>query len=170
MNAGISFIIVGIIAISVPLCSTLKNSIEIKNRYPQWELADRSSTIEAKEKHIAEFVSVLEKDKENGVLASHSAFILKTPDKAFDNNFEALKTLASRLSEIKTMNPSSFEYNTAIQQVTQQEQGEASAMIGVLSDCYTIKNNPLATVQLGVPALLAGAFLVLLGLHIWLEV
>ena len=41
------------------------------------------------------------------------------------------------------MDPSSFQYNTAIEQITKQEQGEASAMSGVLYGCYALQSYPL---------------------------
>lgn len=40
------------------------------------------------------------------------------------------------------MKPSSFEYNTAIQQITAQEQGDSKAMMGVISGCYELAGYP----------------------------
>ena len=42
------------------------------------------------------------------------------------------------------MNPSSFEYNTAIQQITGQEMGEAHKMIEVFESCYFLASHPSA--------------------------
>jgi hypothetical protein len=44
------------------------------------------------------------------------------------------------LDEIQKMNVASFEYQTAIQQITAQEQGEAQAMLEVFSGIWW-KNN-----------------------------
>jgi hypothetical protein len=66
----------------------------------------------------------------------YNAIFLKTPDNSFDNNFEALVTLEKRLEKIKDMNESSFEYQTAIQQITAQEQGEANKMLSILKGTY----------------------------------
>jgi len=37
------------------------------------------------------------------------------------------------------MNPESFAYQTAIQQITEQEQGQACLMLSVFKDCWLYK-------------------------------
>ena len=103
-----------------------------------WSLADKSSTIPAKKKHIEDFVKALEEGNSHGQFAGNNALFLKTPNNSFRENMNALYTLQGRLAEIETMSPSSFEYNTAIQQITAQEQGEAHAMLGVIEGCYAL--------------------------------
>jgi hypothetical protein len=105
-----------------------------------WKLADKASTIAAKQKEIHAFVEVLEKGDEKGEFAKNNAVFFPTPDNAFANNLEMLKTLEQRLGEIQAMDPKSFEYNTAIQQITAQEQGEAHEMLRVLDGCWTLQN------------------------------
>lgn len=115
-----------------------------ENKYGQlWELADKSSTISAKYSYINEFVIALEKGYTNGDFADYNATFLQTPNNSFQKNLEALKTLSERLGEIREMNPSSFEYNTAIQQITAQEQGEADAILAVFKGCYNRENYPI---------------------------
>jgi hypothetical protein len=53
---------------------------------------------------------------------------------------EAVKTLAERLDQIKKLDPNSFEYNTAIQQITGQEQGEAEVITQNIYFSYVLKN------------------------------
>ena len=119
--------------------SAIKADYEFENKYAySWNLADKSSTIEAKYTYITEFVELLNSNKDD--FASHNAVWLKTKDNSFDYNLKAITTLRDRLSEIKGMNTSSFEYNTAIQQITAQEQGEAHALINTLKDCYVLQN------------------------------
>lgn len=103
-----------------------------------WNLADKSSTIPAKQAHIAEFISLLKSNAR--AFASHDAVWLKTPNNSFEQNLSALATLGDRLTQIQEMNPSSFEYNTAIQQITAQEQGEAHAMMSVFKGCWELEN------------------------------
>lgn len=98
-----------------------------------WTLADRASTIDYKSQQIDLFVEALEKQ---GLAGTNDALILKTPENSFDENFKTLKSLQTRLTEIKTMDPRSFEYQTAIQQITAQEQGEAKQMLDVLQGCW----------------------------------
>ena len=102
-----------------------------------WELADKSSTIPEKSKYITKFVEVLEKQELEG---SYNALFLKTPTNSFDKNLAALKSLQERLIEIQTMDVRSFEYQTAIQQITGQEQGEANEMLGELQGAWMLKN------------------------------
>ena len=39
------------------------------------------------------------------------------------------------------MDTSSFQYNTAIQQITAQEQGEAHSLINTIKECYVLQNH-----------------------------
>jgi len=103
-----------------------------------WNLADKSSTISEKSKYITEFVNNLQSNRGN--FSDYNAVFLKTPDNSFDRNLTALKTLQTRLKEIQGMNPNSFEYQVAIQQITSQEQGEAVAMLGIFHGCYFKEN------------------------------
>jgi hypothetical protein len=111
-----------------------------KDYLQYWNLADKSSTIQAKEEYIAKFVDALESGHERGDFAANNAIFLKTQDNSFVANVGAVKTLANRLAEIKQMKPDTFEYATAIQQITGQEQGEAGVMIETLRGCYVLEN------------------------------
>ena len=106
-----------------------------------WNLADKSSTIDAKAKYISQFVELLEASKAD--FSSHDAQWMKTPDNSFEMNLAALKTLDSRLHEIMRMDVKSFEYQTAIQQITAQEQGEAKKLIGTLYGCWLKEKYPV---------------------------
>jgi hypothetical protein len=116
-------------------------SMNADNKYNQeiynyWSLADKSSTIEAKSEYIDKFVSAID----NAKLSGNNALIYKNPDNSFEYNFKAVQTLQKRLSEIKTMNPNSFEYQQAILQITQQEQGEAEKMLNVIKGVWVLDN------------------------------
>jgi hypothetical protein len=99
----------------------------------EWSLADKSSTIPAKGQHLDKFVAALEGQ---GFQGQYNAVIFPTPDNSFDTNLEALKTLQNRLHEIEKMDVSSFQYQTAIQQITAQEQGEARKMLQVFEGVW----------------------------------
>jgi len=103
-----------------------------------WNLADKSSTIERKSEYIDKFVESLAKLKYEG---KYNAIFLTTIDNSFDANYEALKSFQSRLKEIKSMDIRSFEYQTAIQQITGQEQGEAYDMILVFRGIWWKTNH-----------------------------
>lgn len=101
-----------------------------------WELSDRSSTLEAKSKYMDQFIKALEKSEHT----KYDAVIYPTPQNNFDNNLLAVKTLRDRLNTIKAIDEKSFAYQTAIQQITAQEQGEAKQMIDIFEGCYDLAN------------------------------
>ena len=103
-----------------------------------WELSDRSSTLQAKEQYIAQFVEKL------GELPESSALIFVQPKNNCRQNVEAVKTLEKRLHDIQGMDETSFQYQTAIQQITEQEQGQAENLMGTLSGCWKREHYYLA--------------------------
>jgi len=103
-----------------------------------WNLADKSSTITKKAEYIDKFVNAIENGKFTG---EYNAIIMQTPDNSFDQNFIALKTLQQRLHEISGMDVTSFQYQTAIQQITEQEQGEAYEMLKVFKGIWWKENH-----------------------------
>lgn len=106
-----------------------------------WELSDRSSTIIAKEQYITQFVNAIDQDRSS--FADYNAVVLKTPQNNFDNNLQAVTTLRDRLKDIQGMNESDFAYQTAIQQITAQEQGEAQNLLGMIGGAYYLGSYPL---------------------------
>ena len=122
-----------------------------------WNLAEKSSSIPAKSLLIGEFVGNLESNK--NMFARNNAVFLPTPDNAFENNLKAVETLRDRLNEIKVMDPTSFQYNTAIQQITAQEQGEATGLLTTLCGCYMLSNYPLVWNWIGISWIMLGLLL-----------
>lgn len=102
-----------------------------------WNLADKASTIQVKADYIDKFVAALK----NGNLADNNALIWKTADNNCQNNINAVSTLKQRLDEIKTMDVSSFQYQQAISQITEQEQGQSEKLTGTLSGCWFKTNH-----------------------------
>jgi len=120
------------------------NEIKLTYRYEReifsyWSLADKSSTLSEKAQYVGQFVKALEKSIKKGV---YNAVVFPTMDNSFDYNLKALKSLSARLNEIQTMNKKSFEYQTALEQITKQEQGEAEAMLSVFKGCWQLDNYP----------------------------
>jgi hypothetical protein len=129
--------------IFIQIRGTIINNYEMEIGYSNyWSLADKSSTLEAKKEYISKFEEALDHGYRMGKFAEYDAINLKTPDNSFSKNLSALRTLTNRLNEISKMDITSFQYNTAIEQITRQEQGEASAMLKVFSGCYTLENRP----------------------------
>lgn len=129
----------------------------------RWDLADKSSTLAAKSAYVDEFVASLETLNLQG---TYNATAYTNPSNSFDANFAALNTLQGRLHEIQAIDPNSFAYQTAIQQITAQEQGEADDMIGAIEGCWLLKNHsPFWGWHAGVQIviLLLGAFVLLVS-------
>ena len=130
-------LILGLTFIQVRGC--VKSEYEFEKKYSYaWNLAEKSSTIEAKCNYISEFVSLISSNSYD--FYPYNAIWLQTRDNNFEYNLKAITTLRDRLNEIKGMDTSSFQYNTAIQQITAQEQGEADSLINVIKECYVLQN------------------------------
>jgi hypothetical protein len=126
---GITLLVVSVIWSIILVATGIIGKYNYNNNYlSYWSLADKSSTIPKKTEYIDKFVAALEKSHLEG---DYNALMLKTPDNSFDSNMDALKSLQSRLHEVQTMDVTSFQYQAAIQQITQQEQGEAGEMLRV---------------------------------------
>ena len=120
----------GLVLIAIAATSGVVAKYKLERDYTKhWELADKASTIEAKLAGITQFVTALEQGFERRDFATHNALWMETANNSFEANLAALKSLQQRLEQIREMDPRSFEYNTAIQQITAQEQGEAEAMM-----------------------------------------
>jgi len=104
-----------------------------------WDLANKSSTLEAKSYYIDQFVETLESLK----LAEYSAILFKTPSNNVKKNLEALKTLRFRLRKTRQMDINSLEYQKAMEQITAQEQGEAKKIIDTIHQSWLLANYPL---------------------------
>lgn len=102
-----------------------------------WTLAEKASTIKQKSDYIDKFIVDLQNSNLSG---KYDAIWLQTPNNSFDKNFEAIKSLQSRLHDIQNMDITSFPYQSAIQQITAQEQGEARDMLSVFKGVW-IKDN-----------------------------
>ena len=73
----------------------------------------------------------------------------------------ALSSLDKRLGEIRNLDPGGFAYQTAMQQITEQEQGQADTLTSTLKGCWTLKHYPLAWDWIKGIILLIGVWMVL---------
>lgn len=130
-----SFIIFSFVASLIGLMyAGIIGSYQYENQYScYWDLAEKASTLAQKSKYIDSFTIALEKGNFKG---KYNAMWLKTPDNSFDKNFEALASLQSRLNEIQKMDINSFQYQSAMEQITKQEQGEANKMVHVFQGIW----------------------------------
>ena len=137
-----------------------------KNFESSWNLAEKASTIQQKSTYIDAFIQKLEA---GGFQGEYNALFLETPNNSFDENLKALKSLQGRLHEIQTMDPTSFQYNTAIQQITAQEQGEAKPMMDVFEGIWWKENHFFLWSWVGGSNYLLVVFLWFVGLFLWAE-
>jgi hypothetical protein len=125
-----------------------------------WSLAEKASTIAQKSEYMDLFVNALASSNLSG---TNDSLFFPTPDNGFDQNFKALQSLQARLQTIKTMDENSFQYQTAIEQITAQEQGQAQDMITTLENCWMKVNyyelwNPFSFRAIAVLIMILGGF------------
>ena len=169
-TAGITLIIISALFIIAHALIAVRANLNYERTYSQlWSLADKSSTIPAKERYIAQFVEALKAGYVRGDFATHNAIFLQTPDNSFSSNLEAVETLTQRLKEIQEMDPKTFEYNTAIQQITAQEQGQAHSLLRVMEGCYCLKSYMLVWSWIGLIAALAEVTSIVIGIALLLD-
>lgn len=134
---GVIMLIVSLIMIVLMIVLGIRVHYQYQREVESyWHIAEKASTIEAKSQYIDSFYVALQRADLSGM---HDAIIYPTMDNSFDYNFKMLKTLEDRLQEIKGMDVTSFQYQQAISQITAQEQGEASDMIGVFNGTWVLK-------------------------------
>jgi hypothetical protein len=122
------------IVLLVDIGCTIKANYEYEKKIESyWALADKASSIPKKLEGIDKFVIALDNA---GMKGEYNALILSTPNNSFDANFDALKSLQTRMHEIEHMDVNSFQYQTALSQITEQEQGQAHAMLSVFKGTY----------------------------------
>jgi hypothetical protein len=105
-----------------------------------WSLGIKASTLQQKSTYLDQYVAALEAQHLEGM---NDAVFLKTPDNSFDQNMVALKSLQGRMHQIQGMDEQSFAYQTAMQQITAQEQGQAEHLTSNFSGCWYLRNNSL---------------------------
>lgn len=136
---GSLLIVIGVVVGVILSVNGIRYGVQYTNTVENyWTLADRASTISQKSDYIDKFVTSLEDPKYAG---QYDALIFFTPENSFDANLTALKSLQTRLHDIKTMDENSFAYQSAIQQITAQEQGQAADMLGVFEGVWWKTNH-----------------------------
>jgi hypothetical protein len=130
-----------------------------------WDLSDKASTIQQKSEYIDKFMYALIGSHLEGTNANS---MFPTVTTSFNENFKALKSLQSRLDSIKKMDEKSFVYQTAIQQITAQEQGEASSIYSAVEDCWMEANYPTIWSTLLVILFSISEIAILVGGIIWI--
>ncbi len=136
---GIIMIIFGSLFAITRGCMNVYSGYEYdKTIGSNWDLADRASTLAQKSEYVNKFVIALDSCKLDGI---NNSIFLATPDRGFSENMRALKSLQNRLIQISCMSESDFAYQTALQQITAQEQGEAHELTRNLYGCWQKVNH-----------------------------
>lgn len=123
------------------LVSGIILNVRVSYRYEReissyWSLAEKASSISQKSEYVDKYVDALAATD----LSGNNALIFKTPDNSLLANFKAILSLRDRLREISSMDEKSFAYQTAIQQITAQEQGENNNVTSTLYGGYLLHN------------------------------
>lgn len=162
---GIILTFVSAIFLLIDACVGIVGCYQIeKNIFSYWNIADKASTIEKKSEYIDKFVEAIEKQNFEG---KYNALVLTTPDNGYEYNFIALKSFQDRLRQIENMDIKSFEYQTAIQQITSQEQGEAAPMLKVFQGLWWKENHIMLWNWICAVQMLSLLALLITGIVIW---
>jgi predicted negative regulator of RcsB-dependent stress response len=104
-----------------------------------WDLSEKASTLKQKSTYLDKYVAGLEDPATR--FAPFNATIYQTPNNSFEQNLVAVKSLQSRMHQIQNMDETSFAYQTAIQQITAQEQGEGQEVTDTFEGCWMLGNH-----------------------------
>jgi hypothetical protein len=102
-----------------------------------WDLSEKASTLQQKSEYLDQYVQAIETAR----FAPNDAVIFPTPNNSYQQNMVALKSLQGRMHQIAGVDERSFAYQTAIQQITAQEQGEGDALTDTLKSCWFLENH-----------------------------
>lgn len=111
-----------------------------------WSLSEKASTLDLKADYLNKFVAAVNA----AGLTGYDAVFFQTPDNSVEQNMIAVQSLQIRMGEIRDLNPRSFEYQQAIYQITQQEQGEAEHLLGTIEGRWYLQYHPLFWDWIGV--------------------
>lgn len=98
-----------------------------------WQLSKSAATIEQKSIYIDKFVQDIEK---GGFEGKFDAIFNPNDNNSYEQNLIVLKTLQQRLHELKILPMTSFDYNTALQQLTVQQDRISNNMIYTFSGIW----------------------------------
>lgn len=84
-----------------------------------FEFADRASDAKTKADYFNQYISALE--SEGLTTGASSIFFQEQPNALLEDNYKVAQSLQTRLNSVATLNSTSFEYATHMQQITLQE-------------------------------------------------
>lgn len=125
----------------------------------QWSLGVKASTIAQKSDYIDKFVAALDS---SGLSGTQNTLFWPTPDNNFDENMKALKSLQKRLHDIQGMNENDFAYQSAIQQITAQEQDDNTKVLDELEGAWWKVHYPFLWNPFYNIAIVIGLFILLI--------
>jgi len=125
-----------------------------------WSLGEKVSTIKDKAEQVNNFVTAIEGEKIQG---SYDTIFFKTPNKSFNKNLMAIKSLDRRLHEISRMDEKSLEYQQAIMQIDGQEQGKSEELMSTINGCWMLNKHPLLYYNVAISIAIVLAVLFIIG-------
>jgi len=157
-KVGVFLLVVGILFSGYRIYQRVDAKYEYQSKIGNnWELADRAATLSQKSEYIDKYVNALSKEN---LEETYDALFYPNAENAFDENMKALKSLQGRLKDISKMDENSFAYQTALHQITEQEQGQAQGLTETLKNCwykqhhYTLWNGLLFWLFLAIEVIL----------------
>ena len=141
---------------------TSRSSYEIENDFMSHaRLADKSATIENKSIHTDLMMENIDKCN----LSGHDAFWFKTPNNSYDSNYVVLQDYQRRLTESRSMDITSFEYQAAIAQI---EDCKVYKSLNVIKSIWYKEHYRFLWDWMGFILWTSSIFLMIWGIIVWL--
>lgn len=102
-----------------------------------WNLSVKASSLDVKSQYLDQFISAVRAAN----LSGNDALIFKTPDNSYEQNFDAITSLQSRMHAFVGQDPTTMAYQQAISQITAQEEDDNSSTIQVINGLWWKSNH-----------------------------
>ena len=115
--------IIGLIVFVTILAGTFLDSLFLGYPYnanigSYFDLSDKASKLDTKLDYLKQYSNAL---VESGLNEGQSTVFFQTKETSLEENYKVLQSLIERMEETKEMEINSFEYQTAIKQITEDE-------------------------------------------------
>jgi hypothetical protein len=102
-----------------------------------WNLSVKASSLDVKSQYLDQFVSAVQAAN----LSGNDAIFFPTPDNSYQQNFDAILSLQTRMHAFVGQDSTTMAYQQAISQITAQEEDDNSSTIQVISDLWWKQNH-----------------------------
>lgn len=102
-----------------------------------WSLSVKASDLDVKSQYLDQFIGAIRAAN----LSGNDALFFPTPDNSYDQNFNAILSLQTRMNAFVGQDPTTMAYQQAISQITAQEEDDNSSTIDVINHLWWKSNH-----------------------------